>query len=294
MKVPELNYPADQVSSIYDLKDLDRLRSRTQNNDKAALRQVAQKFESIFVSMLLKSMRDANQHFEKDNMLQSNNTKFYRDMHDQQMAQDLGSHGAFGLAELIVQQLDPDYDKFKPASLMIGPREYKSSKLQMTHQEEAKPTPLFSSKHDFLMKIKPLAIQAAKTLQIKPELLMAQAAVETDWGSKILHNQQGQPSLNIFNLKADPKWQGQTVKRNPYQAQVENPQTATPMKMYEDLPSAFGDYINFIQSKPQAKQALHTTKQPMAYLKALELIDFRTDPDYAKRVLRTMARILDN
>ena len=109
MKVPELTYPKDQVSSIYDLKELDRLRSRTQDNDQAALRQVAQKFEAIFVGMLLKSMRDANQYFEQDNHLQSNNTKFYRDMHDQQMAQDLGKHGAFGLADLIVQQLAPTW-----------------------------------------------------------------------------------------------------------------------------------------------------------------------------------------
>ncbi|HSG61721.1 MAG TPA: rod-binding protein, partial [Pseudomonadales bacterium] len=67
--------------------DLNALKGLS-NGDKSpeSLRAVAQQFESIFVKMMLDSMRDANAVFAEDNYLQSSETDFYQDMMDNQLS----------------------------------------------------------------------------------------------------------------------------------------------------------------------------------------------------------------
>ena len=81
-----------------------------------SIKQAAQQFESVFMGMLLSSMRKANESFGEDNPLNSQATEFYRDMHDSQLATELSKKGALGLADLMVQQLSPALSG-RPASL---------------------------------------------------------------------------------------------------------------------------------------------------------------------------------
>ncbi|WP_052074739.1 flagellar assembly peptidoglycan hydrolase FlgJ [Shewanella mangrovi] len=106
------------TQQFMDLAGLDGLRSRAQKDQKAALKEVAQQFEGIFVQMLMKSMREANQAFEADSPFNSQYTKFYESMHDQQMSVNLSSKGMLGLADLMVQQLSPEGTKMTPASVL--------------------------------------------------------------------------------------------------------------------------------------------------------------------------------
>jgi peptidoglycan hydrolase FlgJ len=93
--------------SYHDLGSLQQIRSTASKDKAGALRQAAEQFESIFFSMLLSSMRKANEAFEADGMMNSQTTSFYRDMQDSQMATELSQNGALGLADLLVQQLSP-------------------------------------------------------------------------------------------------------------------------------------------------------------------------------------------
>ena len=105
-------------SHFLDLGGLDNLRAQAQKDEKGALKKVAQQFEGVFVQMLMKSMRDANAVFESDSPLNSQYTKFYEQMRDQQLSVDLSDKGVLGLADMMVQQLSPESSQLTPASVL--------------------------------------------------------------------------------------------------------------------------------------------------------------------------------
>lgn len=118
MKTPDVKV------SYHDLSSLQQLRSQVKTDEAGAIKQAAQQFESVFMGMLLTSMRNANKAFEEDNPLKSNATDFFRDMHDNQLSAELSKNGALGLADLMVQQLKPELSKTKAASTVSLPSRF--------------------------------------------------------------------------------------------------------------------------------------------------------------------------
>lgn len=57
------------------------VKSTDKAEKEAALQTAAKQFEAIFMQMLLKSMRSAQDVLESDSPFNSESTKFYRDMH---------------------------------------------------------------------------------------------------------------------------------------------------------------------------------------------------------------------
>ncbi|WP_348729223.1 glucosaminidase domain-containing protein [Rheinheimera texasensis] len=116
---------APQVDvSYHDLSSLNELRALASKDKVAAVRQAAQQFESVFMGMLMSSMRKANQTFEEDNPLNSQATGFYRDMYDSQLTAELSKKGTLGLADLMVQQLAPEAAKSKAANQVSAPNRF--------------------------------------------------------------------------------------------------------------------------------------------------------------------------
>lgn len=109
--------------NYHDLTSLAQLKHSSGGDDDAALKQAAKQFESIFMGMLLSSMRKANEVFEDEGVLNSNATKFYQDMYDKQLSTELSEKGSLGLADLLVQQLRPSKGKTTPASMLKLPTE---------------------------------------------------------------------------------------------------------------------------------------------------------------------------
>ena len=93
-----------------ELNQLNDLRRKAKTDEQAALKEVAQQFEQIFLSMMLKSMRDANASFGEDNPFNSNNTRFFQDMYDQQLTLELSGKSGMGLADVMVRQLSQHSD----------------------------------------------------------------------------------------------------------------------------------------------------------------------------------------
>ncbi len=123
---------APQVDvSYHDLSSLNDIRALASKDKVAAVRQAAQQFESVFMGMLMSSMRKANQTFEEDNPLNSQATGFYRDMYDSQLTAELSKKGTLGLADLMVQQLAPEAAKSKAASQVSAPNRFSA------HQEQS-------------------------------------------------------------------------------------------------------------------------------------------------------------
>jgi len=101
------------MNSAYNYNDLSGLNAITKQgatNEAGALKEVARQFESMFVKMMLKSMRDANAVFEQDNPLFSNESKFYRDMFDEQLTLSLSRGKGMGLADTLYRQLKQQFD----------------------------------------------------------------------------------------------------------------------------------------------------------------------------------------
>ncbi|MGG7054081.1 flagellar assembly peptidoglycan hydrolase FlgJ [Nitrosomonas sp. ANs5] len=89
-----------------DSQHIDKLRNQARHDPQAGLRQAARQFEALFVNMMLKSMRDAS---PQQGLFDNEQSRFYTQMLDQQLAQNLAGQG-IGLADLIVQQLDQVMD----------------------------------------------------------------------------------------------------------------------------------------------------------------------------------------
>jgi flagellar protein FlgJ len=97
------NYDVATAKVYTDFNQLQELKLETKHNDKGSLKQVAQQFESVFMGMVLKSMRQANEAFKSD-LMNSDSMNFYQDMYDQQLAVSISGRG-FGIAEMLEKQL---------------------------------------------------------------------------------------------------------------------------------------------------------------------------------------------
>lgn len=106
-----MDMPKSPISSATDsgaYTDLNRLNSLKTGdvNSDANLKKVAQEFESLFVSQMLKAMRSANEVLAKDNPMNTAATRQYQDMYDQQLSVTLSGRGnGIGLQDVLMRQL---------------------------------------------------------------------------------------------------------------------------------------------------------------------------------------------
>ena len=92
--------------SYSDLNRLNQLKVGKDRDGEENVRKVAQEFESLFMNEMLKSMRSATEVIAQDNPLNSQASKQYQDMHDQQLSVTLSKEGGgIGLADVLVRQL---------------------------------------------------------------------------------------------------------------------------------------------------------------------------------------------
>jgi flagellar protein FlgJ len=84
-----------------DATALEGLKTQARQSPDKALRQAASQFEAVFMNMLMKSMRDT---LGQDGPFDSQTTRMYTGMLDQQVAQTMSQRG-LGLADMMVQQL---------------------------------------------------------------------------------------------------------------------------------------------------------------------------------------------
>lgn len=84
-----------------DMQGVQRLKQTARQDPDKGLREASKQFEALFLQMMLKSMREAS---PQSGLLDSEQSRFYTEMLDQQRAQQLAGNG-LGLAEQLVQQL---------------------------------------------------------------------------------------------------------------------------------------------------------------------------------------------
>ncbi|WP_355660205.1 flagellar assembly peptidoglycan hydrolase FlgJ [Halomonas salifodinae] len=97
-----------------DVQGIQRLRHTARQDERAGLEGAAQQFEALFMQRMLKSMREA---IPEGGLLNSQQTRFYTELYDQQLAQHLTSRGGgLGLAEQLVSQLQGQLGPVAPST----------------------------------------------------------------------------------------------------------------------------------------------------------------------------------
>ena len=296
----------NDIGFIHDIGSLDRLRQQAVNgeegSEKEALTAAAKQFEAIFTSMLFKSMRDANSSFKSD-MLNSQNEQFYRQMQDDQMASELSANGSLGLADMIVAQLsagqssDVTEDKVRSEGFdtslqrpqFSGRSDERTSEIQSA--SAAKQPVSFDSPESFVASMKPYAEKAASALGVDSSLLLAQAALETGWGSKMVKNSLGN-SNNLFNIKADRSWKGDKVATQTLEFHGKTAvKESASFRSYSSFEDSFNDYVKFLNENPRYETALQHQGNSENFIKGIHQAGYATDPNYADKVLRVKAKI---
>jgi flagellar protein FlgJ len=296
----------NDIGFIHDIGSLDRLRQQAVNGEEGseqeALKAAAKQFESIFTSMLFKSMRDANSSFKSD-MLNSQNEQFYRQMLDDQMSSELSASGSLGLADMIVAQLSAgqgsDQQESKVRQEGFDPaleRPKYSKKVDRADRQEsvakvaAQPVS-FDSPESFVASMSPYAEKAARALGVDSSLLLAQAALETGWGSKMVKNSLGN-SNNLFNIKADRSWKGDKVATQTLEFHGKTAvKEQASFRSYANFEESFNDYVKFLNENPRYQTALQHQGSSESFIKGIHSAGYATDPNYADKVLRVKAKI---
>ena len=94
-----------EPSAYTDITGLNRLKRAAVAEDPGAIKAVAKQFEALFINMMMKSMREANEVFGEDSPFNSSETKFYQDMLDKEYGLTMASAGGIGLAAIIEKLL---------------------------------------------------------------------------------------------------------------------------------------------------------------------------------------------
>lgn len=98
-----------------DTSQLQQLKSKTHRDSPEALREVSRQFEALFLQMILKNMREANNVLRSD-LLNTNQTDFYDEMYHQQLAKTLSESEHLGLAKVLMNQMSTDKNKETPVA----------------------------------------------------------------------------------------------------------------------------------------------------------------------------------
>ena len=305
-----MTIPANIAQNAIDFHGLNQLRhaALTTDNDAATLRQVAAQFESLFTGMMLKSMRQASL---AEGIFDSNHSKTYRDMADQQLALDLSKRGGLGLQDVIVRQLGGELRSDVPSSgqtfsfdtvtvrqdlrRMVQAIHDNADTLSVAEMTRASPNTSknlpqrFTSPEDFVNQLWPMAKAAADKLGTTPDVILSQAALETGWGRYVLKDGEGQSSFNLFNIKADSRWDGDYVAKNALEYRHGKPVAEqSRFRAYADYQQSFNDYVSFLQSQPRYREALRHVGHPETFVEKLHEAGYATDPQYADKIKRIM------
>lgn len=276
----------------YDVQALTQLRTQARGDEKGSVKAVAQQFEAMFTSMMLKTMRNA---VPQSEIGQSNETRMFQGMFDDQLSQNLASHRGLGIAALIERQMTrtdliapkdlPTHKSGKPltmpvpAALQNAQQALDSAKGQKTDSA----TPLA----DFVDAVVSQARKAADAIGVAPHLLAAQAALETAWGKRKIVDASGNDSFNLFGIKAGKGWQGKVA--HVATTEFENGQAVKkvqPFRVYGSYGEAMEDYARLVKDNARYQQALNQGGDARAFAAGLQQGGYATDPNYAQKLER--------
>lgn len=271
------------LPAITDFSQYGVLRQGAEQNDPAVLREVAGQFEALFVQSLLKNMRAGEL---AEPLFGSDQQDMYQEMMDQQLSLSMSRGRGIGLAEMLVRQLGGEALPSSPT-----PEAYLRTSPFVPAEaaaRDSKPGP-WTSPVDFARDIWPHAQRAASRLNVAPEALLAQAALETGWGGHVMPRADGASSHNLFGIKAGGGWSGDSVTKPTMEftdgiARREHAK----FRAYADLGAAFDDYAELIEHSPRYAAVRESGADGHGFARALQASGYATDPLYANKISRIL------
>jgi flagellar protein FlgJ len=290
-----------------DTNSLGDLKQSAKAGSPEALKGAATQFESMFVNMMMKSMRDAA---PQDGPMDSQETRTFTTMLDQQMSQKLAKRG-IGLADVLVRQLSAQQTGAALAKDMqsgaegAGATRLKLDSDSMSTDAAASASGLTGSARSttsagkpahvraFQDKLADAAEEAEKVTGVPAKFMMGQAALETGWGKRVIRNQDGTSSNNLFGIKAGPGWKGKVatavtteyVNGKPH-ARVEK------FRSYASHADAFKDYAKMLSNNPRYEKVLAHGGDASTFAHGLQRAGYATDPQYAAKLSRIIKHSL--
>lgn len=271
--------------------------------------EVIQQFEALFLQQMLKSMRTASL---AEGLFQSDQSEFYRDMYDQQVATDLAKQELLGIANLINRQLGRAPTQASHDIASIDMNQANASKIDLSNLSGFV-NKLTNSVNEQVLtqqqnidEVRPLAFKPetpneffevayryaqapAEKLGLDPKVLVAIAALETGWGGHVPHDKSGS-SNNYFGIKADSRWQGEQVGSQTLEFEQGTFKELTQsFRVYDSLKESFNDYADFLLTNDRYSYALEFAHDTKRFLQEIQNAGYATDPQYANKILNVLS-----
>ncbi len=247
--------------------------------------------------------------------MDSSQADLYTSLYDQQMSQQMTAKG-LGLADMMVKQLGqanpgPDdataRDAAKPAAMDMtilhgrdaGAMPFVPSRMTDDFfRQGGQPSPPGDESGDdtatgrsFTDKLTVPAMLASQQSGIPHHLILAQAALESDWGRREIPTGSGQPSYNLFGIKAGGDWHGKTT--NVMTTEYQNGQSVKVMqrfRVYGSYLDAIEDYVHVLTDNPRYHEVVNAG-QPEAAAYALQRAGYATDPYYGAKLVQIISQL---
>ena len=296
----------------FDPRGLDALKLSAKNADGTATRKVAQQFESMFLSMMLKNMRAT---LPGSDPLANEATKLGTDLYDQQLAQTMSKGKGIGLADALVAQIERAQGKqpTAPGDLAKStlaafteamPLTMRGARaLPIDRSDAASPvatsaptaapasatagTPVH---RDFVDRFKDAAMAAATATGLPAKVILGQAALESGWGKHEVRDTKGTGSFNLFGIKAGASWTGPTV--DAITTEVVNgvaQKVVQKFRAYASYADSFIDYAKLVANNPRYEKAMQAAGDAMKYASEMGKSGYATDPNYGSKLARVLS-----
>jgi peptidoglycan hydrolase FlgJ len=303
-------YGSTQAVGPETYTDYKGLQSQPTSDSPEALKKAAKQFESVFLHMWLKSMREANAGFGEGSYLNSPAMESHQQMLDGEMAVSLSNSGGIGLAEVIERQLSGLSAPVR-RDVEINPVSESRSAERGTGPGGTMPSPAIAGgkaaggqddndRRGFLLQLSS-ALEGALEGTALPKLgVLAQAVLETGWGKRVIKTEQGNSSFNLFGIKATG-WNGDAVNTATREFQggrfLEKTEA---FRVYDSLQSAVGDYVEVLRGSSRYDQVFSSAQeftgdalqQVRKFADSLQKGGYATDPGYADKIVAVARSII--
>jgi peptidoglycan hydrolase FlgJ len=259
---------------------LESLRIKADRDPKAAVREAAKQFETMFTQQLLKQMRDSTMNAD---MMDNEGTKMGTEMLDSQWASKMAGLPG-GLSDVIARQLERQMGiaqgvTAKPVTANPAPVDPLHADAPVALPQKAAAA--------FIQAHTDAAAAAEKATGIPARFMIAQAAHETGWGRKEIRNSDGSNSYNLFGIKAGPNWKGATtdVTTTEYIGGKAHKVTQT-FRAYSSFAESFADYASTMKNSPRYAAVVASGADANGFARGLQKAGYATDPAYAAKLTR--------
>lgn len=289
-----------------DTRSLDALRARAATDPKAAVREAAKQFESLFMNELMKSMRATTLKADGD----SAGAGMATDMLDNQFATQMSGLPG-GLSEAIMKQLE------RQMGMAPGPIPVTGSANNTPAPLSVAPAPTKlpqTGAAGFVQQHTEAARLAEAKTGIPATFMVSQAALETGWGRKEIRHADGNPSFNLFGIKAGANWKGPTAEITTTEyVNGKAQKVVAKFRAYGSYAESFADYAKLMKDSPRYQAAVASASSRTAaaslngstdtrrvaeaatgFAQGLQKAGYATDPAYAdklSRVINTTLRL---